>query len=43
MYYKDVSEYKGTIQIGVNSKPRKTDKKTILLTCENKQKEYKLF
>ena len=43
MYYKDKHEYKGTIQVDVNSKPRRIDKKTILLTCGNKSKEYKIF
>ena len=42
-YYKDQHEYKGTIKVGLSSKPRKVDKVTILLTCEVKKKEYKIF
>lgn len=40
MYYKDQHEYKGTIKVGVESKPRKTGKTTIMLTCMSKGKKY---
>ena len=40
MYYKDMTDFKGSIKLGVNSKVRKTDKKTVCLSCERKNKEY---
>ena len=43
MYYKDKSEYKGTIKIGPKSKPRKAKKTELIMTCENKGKEYSLI
>ena len=43
MYYKDVSDFKGSIKVGPNSKVRKTAKTTISLTCERKGKEYILM
>ena len=43
MYYKDKSEYKGTIKIGLKSKPRKAKKTELIMTCENKGKEYSLI
>ena len=33
-------EYKGTIKIGLSSRPRKTDRTTILMKCESNGKEY---
>ena len=42
MYYKDKSEYKGTIKLGLSSKPRKAGRKELCMTCENKNKEYAL-
>jgi hypothetical protein len=35
-----MTEYKGTIRIGLSSRPRKTDRTTILMKCENNGKEY---
>ena len=40
MYYKDITDFKGSIKVGPNSKVRKTAKTTISLTCERKGKEY---
>lgn len=33
LYYKDLTEKKGAIKVGPSSKIRKTDKKTITMTC----------
>ena len=43
MYYKDMTDFKGSIKVGPTSKVRKTDKKTILLSCERKGKEYTIM
>ena len=43
MYYKDMTDFKGSIKIGPTSKVRKTAKTTVSLTCERKQKEYVLI
>lgn len=43
MYYKDMTDFKGSIKIGPNSKVRKTAKTTISMTCERKGKEYVLM
>lgn len=43
MYYKDMTEFKGSIKVGPTSKVRKTDKKTVCMTCERKGKEYILM
>ena len=40
MYYKDMTDFKGSIKLGVTSKVRKTAKTTVSLTCERKNKEY---
>lgn len=42
-YYAEKREFKGCINIGPNSKIRKTAKTTVTLTCENKKKEYILL
>jgi hypothetical protein len=42
-YYADKRDFKGAIQIGANSKIRKTAKTTVTLTCESKKKEYVLM
>lgn len=43
MYYKDMTDFKGSIKLGPTSKLRKTAKTTMLLTCERKGKEYILM
>ena len=43
MYYKDMTEFKGSIKVGPTSKVRKTAKTTVSLTCERKGKEYVLM
>jgi len=43
MYYKDITDFKGSIKVGPNSKVRKTAKTTISMTCERKGKEYILM
>ena len=42
-YYKDFTDYKGSIIIGASSKVRKTAKSTIAVNCERKGKEYILM
>jgi len=43
MYYKDMTDFKGSIKIGPTSKVRKTAKTTVSLTCERKNKEYTIM
>jgi len=43
MYYKDMTDFKGSIKLGPSSKVRKTAKTTISLSCERKGKEYVLM
>ena len=43
MYYKDMTDFKGSIKVGPTSKVRKTAKTTVSLTCERKGKEYVLM
>ena len=37
-----MTEHKGTIKVDLNSRPRKTDRVTILLKCGHNGKEYTL-
>ena len=43
MYYKDMTDFKGSIKLGPTSKVRKTAKTTVSLTCERKNKEYTIM
>ena len=43
MYYKDITEKKGQIKLGTDSKVRKTAKTTMSLWCQRKNKEYLLI
>ena len=42
-YYKDITDYKGTIVIGGATNVRKTGRAQITLNCERKNKEYVLI
>ena len=42
-YYKDMKDYKGSIQLGQGSQVRKTGRTTVNIFCIKKQKEYVLI
>jgi hypothetical protein len=42
-YYKDITEYKGSITMGPDTKVSKIAKTTIKVYCEKKKKDYILL
>ena len=43
LYYKDMTDFKGKIKVGKNSKVTKSDMQSITLIDVNKNKEYHLL
>jgi hypothetical protein len=42
-YYKDMKDYKGNINLGPDTKVRKTAKTTITIYCERRKKDFVLI